>query len=113
MELAVVATPARSVPDVVEECGQVGVEGVVIISAGFKEIGEEGIRLESEIDRIRKKYGMRILGPNCVGFVRPVLGLNATFLRRYRKMGRKNDKGCKTDYESGPDVRRIDRSCIG
>ena len=81
VDLAVVATPARSVPGVVEECGQAGVEGVVIISAGFKEIGDEGIQLEKEIDRIRKKYGMRIMGPNCLGFVRPVLGLNATFLR--------------------------------
>jgi acetyltransferase len=77
--LAVIATPARSVPGVVEECGRAGVDGVVIISAGFKEIGEEGIQLESEIDRIRKKYGMRIMGPNCVGFVRP--GLNTTFVR--------------------------------
>ena len=81
VDLAVVATPARSVPVVVEECGQAGVEGVVIISAGFKEIGEEGTRLESEIDRIRKKYGMRIMGPNCLGFVRPPLDFNATFLR--------------------------------
>ena len=81
VDLAVVATPARSVPVVVEECGQAGVEGVVIISAGFKEIGEEGTQLESEIDRIRKKYGMRIMGPNCLGFVRPPLDFNATFLR--------------------------------
>ena len=81
MELAVVATPARSVPAVVEECGQAGVEGVVIISAGFKEIGEEGTQLEIEIERIRKKYGMRIMGPNCLGFVRPPLNFNATFLR--------------------------------
>ncbi|RQW82293.1 MAG: acetyl-CoA synthetase, partial [Geobacter sp.] len=81
VDLAVVATPARSVPEVVEECGQAGVKGVVIISAGFKEIGEEGKRLEGEIDGVRKKYGMHIMGPNCLGFVRPVLGLNATFLR--------------------------------
>lgn len=81
VELAVVATPARSVPGVVEECGQAGVAGVVIISAGFKEIGEEGIQLESEINGLRQKYGMRIMGPNCLGFVRPTLGLNATFLR--------------------------------
>ncbi|MBN1548876.1 MAG: acetate--CoA ligase family protein, partial [Syntrophaceae bacterium] len=80
VDLAVVATPARAVPKVVEECGQAGVEGVVIISAGFKEIGEEGARLEKEIDRIRKKYGIRIMGPNCLGFVRPVTGINATFL---------------------------------
>ncbi len=81
VDLAVVATPARSVPETLEECGQAGVEGVVIISAGFKEIGEEGKQLEREIDRIRKKYGMRIMGPNCLGFVRPALGINATFLR--------------------------------
>jgi acetyltransferase len=81
VDLAVVATPARSVPQVVEDCGKAGVAGVVIISAGFKEIGEEGKQLEKEIDRIRKQYGMCIMGPNCLGFVRPVLGLNATFLR--------------------------------
>ena len=81
VDMAVVATPARLVPGVLEECGKAGVAGAVIISAGFKEIGEEGIQLENEIDKIRKKYGMRIMGPNCIGFVRPVLGLNATFLR--------------------------------
>ena len=78
--LAVIATPARSVPGVVEQCGQAGVDGVAIVSAGFKEIGEEGVNLEREIDGARKKYGMRIMGPNCVGFVRPPSGLNATFL---------------------------------
>ena len=87
VNLAVIATPARSVPEVVEECGRAGVEGVLIISAGFKEIGEEGKRLESEVDRFRKKYGMRILGPNCLGFVRPPLGLNATFLRGTPPLG--------------------------
>ena len=81
VELAIVATPARIVPFVLEECGKAGVDGAVIISAGFKEIGEEGIQLESKIDQIRNKYGMRIMGPNCLGFVRPVLGLNASFLR--------------------------------
>ena len=72
VNLAVVATPARSVPEVVEECGRAGVEGLLIISSGFKEIGEVGKRLESEVDRIREKYGMRILGPNCLGFVQPL-----------------------------------------
>lgn len=81
VNLAVVATPANSVPEVVEKCGQAGVEGVVIISAGFKEAGKEGAQLEIEIARIRKKYGMRIMGPNCLGFVRPLINLNATFLR--------------------------------
>jgi acetyltransferase len=81
VDLAIVATPARSVPVVLEECGEAGVEGVVIISSGFKEIGEEGTQLETEIERIRKKYGIRIMGPNCLGFVRPPLNFNATFLR--------------------------------
>jgi acetyltransferase len=53
----------------------------LIGAAGFKEFGEEGTQLEGDIDPIRKKYGMRIMGPNCLGFVRPVLGLNVTFLR--------------------------------
>lgn len=57
VDLVVVATPARSVPGVVEECGQAGLEGVAIISAGFKEIGEEGKQLESEIDGLKKNTG--------------------------------------------------------
>ncbi|MGD0235551.1 MAG: bifunctional acetate--CoA ligase family protein/GNAT family N-acetyltransferase [Syntrophorhabdales bacterium] len=81
VDLAVIATPARTVPGIVEECGKAGVDGVVIISAGFKEIGEEGRTLEGEIEEIRKKYGMRILGPNCLGFARPTIGFNATFLK--------------------------------
>jgi acetyltransferase len=80
VELAVIATPAHTVPGVVEECGKAGVDGVVIISAGFKEIGEKGRKLEGEIEEIREKYAMRVLGPNCLGFVRPGSGLNATFL---------------------------------
>jgi acetyltransferase len=81
VDLAVVATPAATVPSVVEECGRAGVDGVVIISAGFREIGEPGAKLEREISRIRQKYGFRLLGPNCVGFARPSAHLNATFLR--------------------------------
>ncbi len=81
VDLAVIATPARSVPEVVEECGKARVDGVVIISAGFKEIGAEGVKLENEIRAIRAKYGMRLLGPNCVGFARPSVHLNATFLK--------------------------------
>ena len=81
VDLAIIATPARTVPGVVEECGKAGVDGVVIISAGFKEIGEEGRKLEGEVEKSRRKYGMRVLGPNCLGFVRPGIGLNATFLK--------------------------------
>jgi acetyltransferase len=81
IDLAVIATPAKSVPEVVEECGKAGVDGVVIISAGFREVGKEGVELEEKIRTIRTKYGFRLLGPNCVGFVRPGAHLNATFLR--------------------------------
>ena len=61
-DLAVIATPAATVPDAVEQCGQAGAQGVVIISAGFREIGEEGKLLENRIDESRKKYAMRIVG---------------------------------------------------
>ncbi|HEY3277139.1 MAG TPA: bifunctional acetate--CoA ligase family protein/GNAT family N-acetyltransferase [Syntrophorhabdaceae bacterium] len=79
-DLAVIATPARGVPGIVEECGKAGVGGVVIISGGFKETGAEGIALERQISDIRKRYAMRILGPNCLGFVRPNAGLNTMFI---------------------------------
>jgi len=81
VNLAVIATPAKTVPRIVEECAQAGVDGVIIISAGFREIGQEGAKLEEEIKRIQSKYDIRILGPNCVGLVRPQIDLNATFLR--------------------------------
>ena len=81
VNLAIVATPAHTVPGVIEECGKGGVDGVVIISAGFKEIGEEGRKLEDEVEEVRKRYGTRILGPNSLGFLRPGIGLNATFLK--------------------------------
>jgi acetyltransferase len=87
VDLAVVATPAKTVPEVVEECGKAGVEGVVIISAGFREAGAEGVRLEEEIKKIRAKYGFRLLGPNCVGFARPSIHLNATFLKDSPELG--------------------------
>ncbi|MCX9084048.1 MAG: bifunctional acetate--CoA ligase family protein/GNAT family N-acetyltransferase [Candidatus Methanoperedens sp.] len=81
IHLAIIATPARKVPQIVEECGRIGVEGIIIVSAGFKEIGEEGKKLEEEIIEIRKKYGLRIIGPNCLGIIRPNIGLNASFLK--------------------------------
>ncbi len=78
IDLAVIATPAQTVPAILEECGKAGVEGVVIVSSGFREIGPEGAAREEEILDIRKRYGMRILGPNSLGFMRPHLALNAT-----------------------------------
>lgn len=81
IDLAVVATPAKTVPSIVEECVKAGVDGVIILSAGFREVGVEGVKLEEEIKRIQAKHDIRILGPNCVGLIRPQVNLNATFLR--------------------------------
>jgi acetyltransferase len=80
VDMAVIATPAATVPEVVAECGKAGIGGVTIISSGFRETGEEGRKLEEEIKETRKTYGMRIIGPNCIGVIRPTVGLNATFL---------------------------------
>ncbi len=81
VDLAIIATAAQTVPDRVEECGKAGVEGIIIFSSGFREAGEEGKALENRITGIRAKYGMRILGPNCLGIIRPTVGLNACFLK--------------------------------
>ena len=81
VDLAVIATPAPTVPQIVEECGKAEVGGLVIISQGFREMGSDRGTLEAEITEIRKRYGMRILGPNCLGFIRPNLGLNVSFLQ--------------------------------
>ena len=81
VDLAVIATPAKTVPKIVEECASAGVDGAIIISAGFREIGAEGAKLEDEIKQIASKHDIRILGPNCVGLLRPQINLNATFLR--------------------------------
>ena len=87
-ELAVIATAAESVPDIVEECGKRGIKAVIVISSGFKEAGEKGKEREAKIVEYAKKYGMRIIGPNCLGAIRPSSGLNATFARKGTKPGK-------------------------
>lgn len=87
VDLAVIAIPAKSVPAVVDECGRCGVDGIVIISSGFREAGEEGAKLELEIKKLQERYGFRILGPNCLGFIRPHDSINATFLRSQPEPG--------------------------
>ena len=79
VDLAIIATPAKTVANIVCECGQAGVSGVVIISAGFTEAGKEGEKMTAKIVKIAKKYNVRIIGPNCLGFIRPSLNLNASF----------------------------------
>ncbi|MEM2104702.1 MAG: CoA-binding protein, partial [Candidatus Bathyarchaeia archaeon] len=76
VDLAIVATPAHTVPQIIEECGQSGVKGVIIISAGFREAGREGEILEKRILEIKDRYGMRIIGPNSIGIIRPAIRLN-------------------------------------
>lgn len=79
-DLAVICTPSPQVPKIVAECGQAGIMGIIIISAGFRETGPEGRALEEQILAEKKKFpGMRILGPNCLGVISPGLNLNASF----------------------------------
>ncbi|WP_119070895.1 bifunctional acetate--CoA ligase family protein/GNAT family N-acetyltransferase [Rubrobacter indicoceani] len=79
VDLAIIVSPASSVPGIIRECVEAGVRGAVVISAGFKETGEEGARLEAETLEEARKGRMRIIGPNCLGVMNPLGGLNATF----------------------------------
>jgi acetyltransferase len=89
LDLAIVCTPATTIPGLVEECGRAGVANVLIISAGFREIGVVGLQLEEEVARLAAKYPQtRLVGPNCLGILYPHCGLNASFARRLPKPGR-------------------------
>jgi hypothetical protein len=79
IDLAVVVTPAPSVPAIMRECVQKRVKGAIVISAGFKEAGPEGVALEREVKQQVALGGMRLIGPNCLGVMSPLTGLNATF----------------------------------
>jgi len=79
VDLAVVATPAETIPAIVESCGEHGVHMMLILSAGFREIGAQGLQLEERVTRLAKQHGIRLMGPNCLGIIRPELGLNVTF----------------------------------
>ncbi|MDO9517965.1 MAG: acetate--CoA ligase [Methanosarcinaceae archaeon] len=78
-DLAVIVVPARFVPGMIDECGQAGVKNVIVISAGFKESGVEGAKLERECVSVATKHGMRMLGPNCLGLIDTTSNLNASF----------------------------------
>jgi len=79
IDLVVVATPAPTVPAIVRQCGEKGVKSVIIITAGFGEMGDAGLRLQREVLDVARRYGIRIIGPNCLGVIRPSGHLNATF----------------------------------
>ncbi len=86
-DLAVIATPAKTVPDLVEACGRAGVRAAIIISAGFGETGEEGREAEERIGQLGRRHGMRIIGPNCLGIIRPDSQINLSFLRQVPQPG--------------------------
>ncbi|MBI4585251.1 MAG: bifunctional acetate--CoA ligase family protein/GNAT family N-acetyltransferase [Planctomycetes bacterium] len=87
VDLAVIVTPAPSVPELIAECVKAGVQGAIIISAGFKEHGAEGAELERRVLEESRRGPIRIIGPNCLGVMNPILGLNATFAGAIAKPG--------------------------
>lgn len=87
VDLAIIVTPASGVPSVIRECVDAGVKGAIIISAGFKEIGEAGVALERQILTEARRGNMRIIGPNCLGVMSPRSGLNATFASTMARPG--------------------------
>ncbi len=86
-DLAIVATPAASVPGVIRECAAAGISAAVILSAGFKETGPAGARLEAEVLAEARKARMRLIGPNCLGVMVPSMKLNATFAATMARPG--------------------------
>jgi acetate---CoA ligase (ADP-forming) len=90
VDLAVIVVPSGMVPQVLKEAGRKGCKGSVVISAGFKEIGGEGIELERQLKEIAQEYGIATVGPNCFGVINtdPTIGLNATFGRSFPLQGK-------------------------
>ncbi len=87
VDLAVIVTPAGTVPGIIGECVQAGVKGAIIISAGFKETGPAGAELERQVMEHARRGRMRIIGPNCLGVMSPTTGLNATFASGMARRG--------------------------
>jgi len=88
VDLAVIVTPAAAVPGLIAECGEQGVTAVVVISAGFSEVGARGARLQQAAVENARRHGVRLIGPNCLGIMRPHSGLNATFSRNTARPGK-------------------------
>jgi acetyltransferase len=79
VDLAVITTPSSTVPDLITQCGKAGVKSVIVLSAGFEEFGEAGHELGEQVLANAREYGVRLIGPNCLGMISPRCGLNATF----------------------------------
>jgi len=78
-DVVIIVIPAKAVPEVMQQCAKTGVKSVIIITAGFKEIGKEGRELEQQVIQIAKHAGIRVIGPNCLGVIVPANNLNASF----------------------------------
>lgn len=78
-ELVIIIVPAKIVPAVMQQCAKIGTRAVIIITAGFKEVGKEGRELEEQITQIARQAGIRVVGPNCLGLIVPANNLNASF----------------------------------
>jgi acetyltransferase len=87
VDLAVVATPAATVPQLIGECVDAGAKSAVVISAGFREHGAEGAALEQQIQEQLRRSSIRLIGPNCLGIMNPTIGLNATFAKEAPQAG--------------------------
>lgn len=98
IDLAVISIPAKFVPSALEECGRKRIPAVVIVSGGFKEVGEEA--LEKKVEHIAEKYKMRVMGPNCLGIFDPSTGVDMIFLPRY-KLDRPKEGGISFITQSG------------
>lgn len=88
IDLAVIMTPAATVPGIIDDCGVRGVRGAIVMSAGFRETGAKGRALEQQLLREARKYGIRFIGPNCLGIIRTKSKLNATFSEASASPGR-------------------------
>ena len=87
VDLAVIVTPAETVPWVIRECAEHGVKGAIVISAGFNEAGPRGVELEREVLAEARRGKIRIVGPNCLGVMCPLSGFNATFAHAVARPG--------------------------
>ncbi len=87
VDLAVIVTPPPSIPGIIRECGENGVQGAIVISAGFKEIGPEGAILEQKLLAEAQAANIRVIGPNCLGVMAPLTGMNATFATTIARPG--------------------------
>jgi len=87
VDLAVIVTPAATVPGIIHDCVEEGVQGAIVISAGFKETGPAGVELERQVMAEARRGNMRIVGPNCLGVMSPLTGVNATFAAALARPG--------------------------